>query len=189
MKKNNKVHLYIILLCCGVVISVASLINILNPSAKYVEYTEEEIKSKAKELGMIELKELIKIGDDLDTEKTEKQELKEEMKEEEDKENSDIDNNVEKSNTNEKNIEENANEVEKEKSEEKSYETVVFKINRGEKSENIILRLYNLGLIDDEDEFIDLVRKKRVARYFSYGSFELSKDMDPETILKVLTRR
>lgn len=57
MKKINIVY---ILLGIGIGIILTSIFFYINPLVKYAEYTDEEIKEKAKDLGMVSIKEFIK---------------------------------------------------------------------------------------------------------------------------------
>ncbi|KNF09959.1 putative periplasmic solute-binding protein [Gottschalkia purinilytica] len=67
--KQNKNGLYLILLGVGIGFVITSLLSTLFTKPKYVEYSEEEIIQKARDLGMVSLKEKI--------EKNEKNEKKE----------------------------------------------------------------------------------------------------------------
>ncbi len=56
---NKKLGIYLILIGLGMGIIIGSIVNILNPTITYLDYTDEEIRSRAEELGMIDLKENI----------------------------------------------------------------------------------------------------------------------------------
>lgn len=59
MVLNKKLAIYLILIGVGIGIIIGTSINILNPTIVYMDYTDDEIRSKAKDLGMIDLKENI----------------------------------------------------------------------------------------------------------------------------------
>jgi uncharacterized membrane protein YhiD involved in acid resistance len=177
MKKQNKIFLYIGLLIIGIVLTITGLINIIKPVVKYVDYTEDEIKQKARELGMVELKEFI----ELNTEKIESN--KQSSNKTENESSHEIKNKKDNDSNQVANVES------KNEKDNDSKEYVLFKVHKGERSEEIIDRLFKEGIINDKESFIKLVAKKNVGRYFVYGEFKLYKGMDYETIIKVLTGR
>jgi len=66
----NRHRLLFLALGMGMGIVIANMIHIFNPPVEYVEYSEEEIVSRAKELGMVFIKESI----DTDSENKESEE-------------------------------------------------------------------------------------------------------------------
>ncbi len=190
MKGNKKIYLYIILLTVGVIISVVSLINIIKPEAKYVEYTEEEIKTKARELGMVDLKEIIKVNSDSNEDINENIEKEEEIPE---KQKTEKENEGEKEESleEEKNTdyEETTKNQDKAETISKDNQNIKFTIEKGERSEKIISRLYEMGIIDDEKEFTEVVRKNNAGRLIVYGTYELQKNMEYERVLEIITGR
>jgi len=59
----SKSKIYYLLLGIGIGIVITSSIYFVTPNEKYKEYTNEEIIKRAKELGMVSLKERISIED------------------------------------------------------------------------------------------------------------------------------
>lgn len=181
MQKQNKIFFHLGLLIIGIILTITGLMNIVKPVVKYVDYTEEQIKQKAKELGMVDLKEVIELNE----ESEKKQDLDSESKDVEKQEKNEENNEAIKESATVQNNEDSQTD-EKDNTFE---EYVLFEIHKGEKSEDIIDRLFEQGIIDDKERFIKLVAKKKVGRYFVYGSFELQKGMDYDTIIKILTGR
>lgn len=164
---NKNLYKLFLILGIGIGLLVSSLLNMAYPKIEYVSYSEEQIIEKARELGMVSLKEVLKIND-------------EDKDEEEKNENNEINEiNEEESNTDEFNTEE---------LEEDNDNTVEFVINKGENSEEIINRLYEKGIITDKDTFSKEVIEKNLQKRFIYGVYELEYGMDHETLLKILTR-
>merc|ERR1711904_614964 len=129
MKKNNKAHIFYLLLGIGIGLVFGSIINFASPSVEYREYTEEEIRQKARGLGMYELDEIFEMNDMF---------------------NQQADKNVEKqsvtSQDNDVNEEsENKTEEKKEMKDEKvseSEEYIEFRIKEGESSDKVINNLF-----------------------------------------------
>lgn len=69
--KNKKAYLFLGL---GIGIVIVNIIFYMNPRIKYREMTDSEVTEKAKELGMVSIKENIKINDEpeIKVEKTKK---------------------------------------------------------------------------------------------------------------------
>ncbi|WIF95511.1 endolytic transglycosylase MltG [Caminicella sporogenes] len=158
MNKQGKIFTYIGMFVIGIILTITGLMNIVRPVVKYVDYTDAQIKQKARELGMVELKEVIEM-------------------------------NTEKINSNKQssgNVENK--DAYKSNSKNNSFkEYVLFKIYKGESSQDIINRLYKEGIIDDKESFTKLVAKKKAGRYLVYGTYKLYKGMDYEEIIKILT--
>jgi hypothetical protein len=189
MDSSRRKILYIILLVFGVVLTVASLINMMNPTIKYVEYTDEEIKQRARELGMVELKEVIEL--DKEKKADEKTNTEENTKQELEKTQEKDTKIVTETKLNEEVIEEdNGDGAQKTlESGKQSEEYIEFKIHKGEKSEDIISRLFKLGIIDDKEKFTEVVVSKKAGRDFVFGTFKVKKGMDYERLIKILTGR
>lgn len=77
---KDKINVFYIILGIGIGIIVTSLIFILKPKIKYVDYSDDEIIKKAKELGMVSVKEKIELNEEKDKRETdEKEDAKEEI--------------------------------------------------------------------------------------------------------------
>jgi len=64
MSKLNKQNKLFLILGLGIGLLISSLLNIAYPKVKYESYSEEQIIEKAKELGMVSLKEAVSKNDD-----------------------------------------------------------------------------------------------------------------------------
>lgn len=65
---TNNMNKFFLLLGIGIGLLVSSLLNIAYPKIKYTEYSEAQIIEKAKELGMVSLKEAISKNEEKSTE-------------------------------------------------------------------------------------------------------------------------
>ncbi|WP_432666869.1 hypothetical protein R9X47_10990 [Wukongibacter baidiensis] len=183
MKKNNKVHIYYLLLGIGIGLALGGIIIFASPNVKYVEYTEEEIKQKARGLGMYELDEIFEMND---------------------KFNEQVEKNIEKQNINLQNddtkVEDSTenvakNELEKDKIVEKTAsedfkaeEYTKFVIKEGESSEKVINNLFEEKIIEDKEQFRKLIYGRKVDRKLRYGIFMIPKGADNDTIIDILIR-
>lgn len=185
MKIASKISIYILGLIIGTILVAVGLINISNPVVKHVDYTEEEIKEKARELGMIDIKENIEANmrevDSIGNDNLENNSKSENTTNES--------NNIEKIledefQNNDSESKKNLDSIDEEIDEEKEY--IDFRIKKGEDSNIVIRRLYEKEIIDDIDEFVDQVRKRGAARKIVYGKFKLEKDMSYDNIIDIL---
>ena len=55
----NRKNMYFILLGIGVGMLITSLLNMVYPDVKYIQYTDEQIKQRAVELGMVSIKDVL----------------------------------------------------------------------------------------------------------------------------------
>ncbi|MCB5560239.1 hypothetical protein [Anaerosalibacter bizertensis] len=60
---RDKINIFYIILGIGIGIILTSLIFTLKPKIKYVDYSDDEIIKKAKELGMVSVKEKIELNE------------------------------------------------------------------------------------------------------------------------------
>lgn len=60
---KNKTNIFYMSLGIGIGIILTSFIFILNPKIKYIDYNDEEIIEKAKQLGMVSVKDKIEINE------------------------------------------------------------------------------------------------------------------------------
>lgn len=164
----NKMNKLFLILGVGIGLVIASLLNMAYPKIKYISYTDEQIIERAKDLGMVSLKEVISITQD----------NREKNKENDEDEN--IEKEVASNAESEEGIDDNIIE-----------ENIVieFVINKGENSEQIINKLFEAEIINDKDEFTSLIIEKNVQKKFKYGVFQLEKNMGYDLLIKELTRR
>lgn len=170
---RKKINLYLILIGIGIGIILSSLFNILNPTIKYKEYSESDIKRMARELGMVDLKEkIIEEDKGKDEKKVEDQKNKDFEDETEDKIIEDKTDNRETKNIDAK----------------KNQEYIEFEIKRGEKSEVVIEHLYEQGLIEDVEDFTKEVKKEKAGRKIQYGKHRIPIGADYKSIIEILIR-
>jgi len=84
MYVNRKIIIFLVFIGIGIGLLIGSILNLVNPNIVVREYTDEEIKSIAKELGMIDLKEHIQNSRDMDNENKDKQAIQKENNEKND---------------------------------------------------------------------------------------------------------
>jgi|GEM_PF-628173 len=153
----GKVKLSFLLLGLGIGIILTNFIYSVSPKVEYRDLTEEEIVDRAKELGMVYIKDTIEVNSP--------KEIPE-------------DNNIPV---------ETEQEIETEI--EIEPENIVFKIKNGEALETIAKNLYNAGLIDDINEFINYAKEKGLSKSLRVGTYNLNSDMDYETLVMILTKK
>lgn len=153
---KNKI--YYLLLGIGLGIIITSSLNIVFNKSEKIEYTDEEIKEKAKSLGMISIKENI--------EKNEK-----EKKEQESETKAETETEV---------IEE------LEQNEESLSKSIL--ITSEDTATTIIEKLANEGIIGNQDEFKELVIKFNLQKKFIAGTYDININTSYEDILKQLIK-
>lgn len=159
---KNKMNKLFLILGIGIGLLVASFLNIAYPRTKYISYTDTQIIEKARELGMVPLKEAI-------SKKQVSNEGKKEVIEE---------------------IVEDSKDLEKEADlAEENNHIVEFVINKGDNSEQIINKLFDEGIISDKDEFTKTIIERNLQKKFKYGVFELEIEMEHDSLIKILTSR
>ena len=175
--KTNKMHKLFMILGIGIGVVITSLLNMAYPKIQYEDYTESQIIEKARELGMVSLKEVITKNDEEIVETG--------------LPDSDMDANIDLDiGTNTGTNIDSDNEIDEDTTNEKTDKQIVeFIINKGDNSELIIKRLFDSNIIKNKKEFSDKVIEKDVQRKFKYGVYELELDMDYETLIKALTVR
>lgn len=157
----NKTKLYYILLGIGIGTILSGALVISRPNVKYKQYTDEEIRELARNLGMISIKDSITIEDKKDNNKTD-----------------------ESNDTKEQDTESN-----EDSQEGKEVTKVTFRINKGDSSEVIINNLFKEGIIDNKGEFREIIMLNKAEKNISYGIFELEKGMDYEELIKILVEK
>lgn len=165
MDKRNRKY---ILLGLGIGIILTNIIYYYNPRIEMEKLDDSEVIERARELGMVTMKESIK------TEGSEKINLEpvqgvESMED-------DI---IEDAQTEDANVEspkESNTKVEDKKN-------IVFKINSGEGLGEISRELKESGIIEDVEAFKDRVYERKVSKKLQPGEFELNKDMTFDEII------
>jgi len=181
MKKNNKVHIYYLLLGIGIGLVLGSIINFVNPRVKYIEYSEEEIKEKAKGLGMYELDKIFEMNDKFNEKIEENLKNQSLNQENSDKINKNDETKIQEEGKTESEVENNIEKPDK-------VEYIEFKVKKGDSSETIIDNLLEANIIADKDKFVQAVIRRNVGRKFHYGTFQIPKETDYDTLIDILTK-
>lgn len=164
----NKNKIYYLLLGIGLGILVTSSMNIAFNKTEKVEYSEAEIKEKAKELGMISIKDNI--------EKNEEDEAKEAKEEAAKKE-------AEKEKLEE---EKKAEEVASQKEEQN--ESAIITVTPQDGASDVIERLKASDIIENQDEFKNLVSKYNLEKKFRTGEYEIQKKSSYAEVLRIMIK-
>lgn len=177
--KDNKVRIYYLFLGIGIGLVLGIIINFVNPNVKYIGYSEGEIKQMARGLGMYELDEVFKIN------KVFNEEI--EKSREGESENSQV------SNLKEEKPIENETKTQQEKAEEEKSDSqkqyyIEFIIEEGQSSEEIINNLLKENIIDDKEEFRNLVYRRKSDRMLKYGIFYIPQGASHDAIIDILTK-
>ncbi len=162
---SSRIRLSYILLGLGIGILLTNFIYYIRPNVEYRNLSDDEIIEKAKDLGMVFVKDTIQID------KYNEENIDETIKEKE-----------------EDYIDEFKEEEEKDYVAEPK-EEILFKIEEGQNLKTIATNLYNIGLIDDTNSFISFCKEKNITTLFRVGTYKLTKGMDYETLIKILTKR
>jgi len=184
----NRAKILYLVLGIGIGIVIASIIYSLYPTTKYVELTDEMIIEKAKDLGMVSLKESLNLEDNKDNPEREDTTNSNESIEGIDIEGQNATENdidaIEDLNSNEKaNIDGN-NEFEEEKE-----QVVRLEVEWKETLTDVANKLYELGLIDDVENFRSYAIKNGYSRVIRVGQFEIKQNSSYDEILKILTKK
>lgn len=153
---KNKI--YYLILGIGLGIIITSSLNVVFNKNEKIEYTDEEIREKAKSLGMISIKENIEKNQ----KKKEEQESKPEPEPEQ------------------------VEEPQPEQNEELINKTIF--ITPEDTATTIIENLANEGIIDNQDEFRELVIKFNLQKKFRVGTYEINTNSSYEDVLKHLIK-
>lgn len=71
---RDKINIFYMILGIGIGIILTSLIFTLKPKIKYIDYSDNDIIKKAKELGMVSVKEKIELNEEKDKREADKKE-------------------------------------------------------------------------------------------------------------------
>lgn len=163
---ESKTYITYLILGLGLGIIITNILYSAYPKVELVELNDDVIVKKARELGMVPLKKNIKI--DKDAEDPKNKELEEVSKKLE-----------------EALLElEKSQEIETEKLEE---EKEIF-IESGWNLTNVAKRLYDMGLIDDQDEFSKFVIGENLSRKIITGNYKIRNNSSNLEIISILTK-
>ncbi|HEY8363418.1 MAG TPA: hypothetical protein VIK77_11155 [Tissierellaceae bacterium] len=178
---GKKIKIMYLLLGMGIGFIICSAVNTLFPVIKEAELSENEIIERAKELGMVSLKESLEILsssnnlNNVDISEGKNENSTEISKEEVENINEKLDNdNKEKSNG---------------KYDEEDIKTVKFAIKWKETLTDVANNLHEMGLIDDVDKFISYAIEKGYSKILRVGEYEIDQNLSYDDILKILTKR
>ncbi|WP_425446926.1 hypothetical protein [Dethiothermospora halolimnae] len=77
----------------------------------------------------------------------------------------------------------------KDEEDNKENKMIKFIIEEGEKSQDIINNLYNKEIIDDKEQFRDIMIKENAEKSFIYGIYNIEEGLSNEEVLKILTNK
>ncbi len=187
MKKNKILYL---VLGLGIGIVFSGIVHSFFPNTKIIDMTENEITERARLLGMVSISE-IKDKD------LEKQVINEENEENENLENEDLDNQedtkIDFVGEGEEEVKPSSGQVEEVEILEVDQDTpqkedyIEVIINKGENSYDVARILFDLGLIDDKDYFLNRSFELKVDKDFRYGKFKIRKGAGFEEIVEIIT--
>lgn len=168
MSKIFKEKLLYILLGIGIGLVTSSSLFIINSTEQVKEYSDEEIIQKAKELGMVYIKDVVQVNeknnDKNDDKSDDKNDNNESVQVREDEGNSRLVENL--SNT----------------------EYIEFTIDKGESTESVSKRLFEKGIIDDSGKFNTYISKKGLEKKILYGNYKIKKGSTYDELIKLFTQ-
>ncbi|MDR7856442.1 hypothetical protein [Tissierella sp.] len=157
----KKTKITYLILGMGIGIIITSTLYSLYPQISYIELEDEIIIERARELGMVNLKESIK------TENFEAAIDKEETLDQTGSE---------------------ANLEEETELEEKT-EEIEITIESGLTLTNVATKLYDAGLIEDKDDFISFVKNKKLQGKIISAKYKITSNSSYDEIVEMLTFR
>lgn len=179
----NKNKIYYLLLGIGLGIIITSSMNIAFNKTEKIDYTEEEIKEKAKNLGMISIKDNIEKNEEnkKEVEKAEEVIAKEKLEK--------VDDQREKSESEDlgkEKIEAEQKTLEDVKEIEEETDNAIITITSEDGASSIIEKLKSNDVIDNQEEFKNLVVKYNLQKKFKTGEYEIEKNLSYEEVLKII---
>ena len=156
---ENKHKILYLLLGIGVGIIIANILHSAYPKIQYVELNESQIVERAKELGMVSLKESIK---------TEKETVEDT-----------------------KDIEEDIGKIEELEEVEETIEVEEMElvVQSGSSLTRVARQLYDLGLIESQEEFIIFVKDRKQDKKIITGKYKIRSDASYEDIIETIVER
>ena len=164
---GNKKYIIYLILGLGLGIILTNIVHSAYPKKEFVELNDDMIIEKARELGMVPLKENIKIDKGIEDPR--------------DKELEEVSNQLEEAL------------LRLEKSEEietgKFEEEVEVSIESGWNLTQVAEQLYLMDLIDDKDEFTKFVISENLSRKIITGKYKISYNSSYLEIINILTEK
>lgn len=169
MKLDNKSKKIFFFLGLGLGIILVNIIYLIKPNNQEIELTEEQIIEKAEDLGMVFVKDNIKIENESSIDKK----VEENISEEEDE-----------------NIEESSEEkVEGKKDIEDNKAEITIRVEDGDGLSDITNKLINSGIIEDGEKFKEKVYGLKMEKKLRTGEFHFQKGESYEEIIKKLIKK
>lgn len=157
----KKTKIAFLTLGIGIGIIISSTLHSLYPKIKLIELEDEMIIERARELGMVNLKDSIKV--DIPKE-TPKETLKDESLEQ-------IENDVSLA------VDDELEEIEE----------IEIVVESGSILTEVATNLYDTKLIEDKDDFISFVRNKKLDKKIITGIYRIKYNSSYEEIIQILT--
>lgn len=163
---TNKKNIVYLILGLGLGIIITNILHSTYPKIKFVELNDNEIIERARDLGMVSIKESIKTGKEtVETEADELEKIAEKL---------------------EKEVKE-LEESEKNETEAIIEEEILVVIESGMNLTQIASHLYDIDVIEDVEEFAKLVRQNGLSKKMSSGQYAIKKASSYSEIIKLLT--
>ncbi|NLK43954.1 MAG: endolytic transglycosylase MltG [Tissierellia bacterium] len=171
---EKKAKIIYLTLGIGIGIVITCTLYSFYPVTKFVEISDDIIIERARELGMVTLKESLNMEADNVIEASS------------DGDNENNENLVKGSNS--EKIEDEKGEPKAANNKSSEDKSIKFLVERGERLSDIAKRLYGAGLIDNIDEFKLFAREKGYERIIRYGEYDLIFNSSYDDILQIITR-
>lgn len=152
---ENKKYITYLILGLGIGIIITNILHSAYPKVELVDLNDDVIVERARELGMVPIKESIKIGKDIE------EEVKEEVEEIE--------------------------EIEEVQEDEIINGEIEIIIEKGSSLTEISSYLQDIGLIENKEEFADIVRAHKLSGKIDYGYYTIKKASSNYEIIEILT--
>lgn len=165
----NKKNIIYLIFGLGLGIIITNVLHSAYPKTEFVDLGENEIIERARDLGMVLLKESIELGEEAKEDKVD--ELEKTIKK----------------------LEEELNELEEIEVEEPEDENIPEEkevvISSGSNLTEVAKQLYDMDLIDDEEEFIKFVIRENLSRKIITGKYKINNNSSYSEIIYTLTDR
>lgn len=175
----KKHRLPYLLLGLGIGIIVTNAVYTFYPQWTYREYTDEEIIEKAKELGMVFIKDNINI-----TATTNQEDIQNHVQNEKEAEELRIEEEIETQEGGKTQEEEIYNEMAIE-----DVEEITFSIKYGDSLIKVSRGLEKAGIINDAEDFLKYGKAKGIDKRLRVGDYKLTKGLDYDTIISILLKQ
>lgn len=177
----NKFHIRSLLLGIGIGIVLTSLTGIIHSAGMNPEMSREEIITKAKQYGMVSSSDLIQTEEGTGGENPDK------VTEQREPQQNEADQNEPEQNQPIKNTPEvDVPQSDNPEPAKPVVQEVRVRINPGDSSEIVALRLYNAGAIESMESFLDQLRTMNLQGSIQIGEFVINKGTDNRSIARII---